>query len=260
MSRQSRHGYPRRSYRSALRHFVRRNWRPFTVLGLSYLGVLALLSFIMRGFFLGFVTGGLLTAFVGMVLIFGVVTTGTLSQVVGSWGEDNTRDLLIRAKRRGLIFGWVDNVEVEGGDVDHLVAAPAGWFAIDSKWHSRSFDSRLVAQDAERAKRSARRASLILLSLKHRADVTPVAVCWGGTRDEIPGGHTVAHDVHFLAGTQLKRWLRELPEGQLDRATAMPVLEELRRFRARVQPGDRRSGGQIATASAHRKERTTVTA
>jgi hypothetical protein len=29
----------------------------------------------------------------------------------GAWGEDNTRDELQRAKRKGLVWGWVDSLD-----------------------------------------------------------------------------------------------------------------------------------------------------
>ena len=48
----------------------------------------------------------MLSIFVGTVLFFSVVISGSMNQVVGSFGEDNTRDVLGWAKRRRLIWGW----------------------------------------------------------------------------------------------------------------------------------------------------------
>jgi hypothetical protein len=52
----------------------------------------------------------------------------------GVYGEDNTRDVLRRARRKRNIWSWIDNLEIQSADVDHLVIAPAGIYAIDSKW------------------------------------------------------------------------------------------------------------------------------
>ncbi len=57
-------------------------------------------------------------------------------QLSGAYGEYNTRDALRAAHRRHHIWGWIDNLEVQGGDIDHLVLAPSGIYAIDTKWHT----------------------------------------------------------------------------------------------------------------------------
>ncbi len=62
--------------------------------------------------------------------------TGASRQLSGAYGEDNTRDALRAAHRRHHIWGWIDNLEVQGGDIDHLVLAPSGIYAIDTKWHT----------------------------------------------------------------------------------------------------------------------------
>lgn len=236
MLRRSRHGYPRRAYRQAFWPWLVTNRAVLLVMLLGYSGLMALMAFTSGGYFRGLAHGFLTATFGGMLLTAFVTTTGTIGQVVGAWGEDNTRDILKWARNRRLVHGWIDNVEVQGGDIDHLVATRTGWIAIDSKWHSRSFDAELIAQDAERAKRAARRASLVLRSLRHNTEVRALAVCWGGSRHEIPDGIAIAHDVEFVDGTHLKRWLRELPDGTLDRQTARATLKELRQFRNRVRP------------------------
>ena len=241
MQRRSPHGYPRRAYRRAFWPWLVANRSVLLVMLLGYAGLMTLLAFTSSGYFRGLTHGLLSATFVGMLMIGFVTSTGMIGHVVGAWGEDNTRDILKWARKRRLVHGWIDSVEVQGGDIDHLVATRTGWIAIDSKWHSRSFDAELIAQDAERAKRAARRASLVLRSLRQNAEVRALAVCWGGSRHEIPGGIATAHDVEFVDGTHLKRWLRHLPDGSLDRRTAQATLKELRRFRNRVRP----ENGQI---------------
>src|SRR5690606_126514 len=77
-------------------------------------------------------------------------------QVRGDLGEVNTRDELKRAKRRRLIWGWVDSITVSTGDIDHLVITRRGGVvAIDSKWRSEA-----VGTDIGRSAASARSAAL----------------------------------------------------------------------------------------------------
>ncbi len=42
-----------------------------------------------------------------------LLQTGSTRQLSGMYGEDNTRDVLRRARRRRHIWGWIDNVEVQ---------------------------------------------------------------------------------------------------------------------------------------------------
>lgn len=239
MRGRNRHGYARRAYRRTLRRFLVRNRYGLLTLTAGYALIMVVLGLVQDAYVLGLAQGAFTVAFVAMVLIGFMAATGSMWQMTGAWGEDNTRDVLRWAKRRGLVFGWVDNVEVEGGDVDHLVATSSGWIALDSKWHSVTLDGRVVARDAERTIKAARRAALILRSLNHPAPVRPVAILWGGSRDEIPDKHRVAHDVEFVSGSYFKQWLRELPSGGSDKAAAEAVLRELRAFRDTVRPGDK---------------------
>jgi len=82
----------------------------------------------------------------------------------GVYGEDNTREVLRRARRKRHIWSWIDNLEIQSADVDHLVIAPAGIYAIDSKWHTTDLTSAVLHTDAAAARAAARRASLILRS------------------------------------------------------------------------------------------------
>lgn len=205
----------------------------------GYVGIMVVLALLQDGYILGIAQGAFTAASIATVLIGFIVVTGSTWQLAGAWGEDNTRETLRWAKRRGLIHGWVDNVEVQGGDVDHLVATSNGWIALDSKWHSVTLDSHVIETDAERTIKAARRATLILRSLKHPAPVKPVAVLWGGTRDEIPGSRGVAHDVEFISGSYFKRWLRELPPGGIEKQTSEVVLRKLQTFRDTVRPEDK---------------------
>ena len=77
-----------------------------------------------------------------------------LSQIRGAWGEENTRSELERAKRPRLIWGWVDSIALQAGDLDHvIVTRRAGLIIADSKWrnHVTSTDAADMARAARKA-------------------------------------------------------------------------------------------------------------
>lgn len=236
--KRSRPGHPRRKYRARFKPFLIANRRGLAGLLVGYLLGIVIFNLTMDGYLQGFMHGFWTTALLALVLLGFLTATGSMNQVTGSWGEDNTRDILKWAMRRRLIYGWVDNVEVQGGDVDHLVATSNGWIAIDSKWHSSGLDATVIERDATRALQAARRARLVLRSLKSADDVRPVAVVWGGNQSDIPEGTQTAHGVDFISGSHLKRWLRNQPRGGGDAQLARTQLRQLAQFRQRVRPPD----------------------
>jgi hypothetical protein len=97
----------------------------------------ALIRLVLDGYALGFMDGVLATALVALVLTAFHASTGSIWQLAGAWGEENTRDVLRAAKRRRHIWGWIDSVAIADGDIDHLVVTRDGRLvAIDSKWHA----------------------------------------------------------------------------------------------------------------------------
>jgi len=113
----------------------------------------------------------------------------------GAWGEDNTRNELQRAKRNRLIWGWVDSITLQAGDLDHLVVTRhGGLVAIDSKWRNQhtADDALDMARGASKARlRVEGLAQTLLLSqrggARHRArsnalTVRPVVVLWGAAQ------------------------------------------------------------------------------
>ena len=117
----------------------------------------------------------------------------------GAWGEENTRDQLRRAQHKKLIWGWVDSVAVEFGDIDHLVVTRSGGLlAIDSKWrsHSDGAGRDAMVQSAQRCKV---RAEGVIRSLRKPEQtrrggaasprpVRPVVVLWGALHYDIAQG------------------------------------------------------------------------
>lgn len=238
MVRRRRQTYARRRYRRDLKRYLVKNRRPLCGLTVGYAIVMAVLSVVLDGYLLGIFHGAATVLFLAMVFVAQITATGSIRHLTGAWGEDNTKDLLRWARHRRLIHGWVDSLEIQGGDVDHLVATPSGWIAIDSKWHSQSLDWSVVARDVSRSTKAARRASLILRSLHQPADVRPAVVLWGGSRDELSDLDRVVDGVEIVSGSDLKDWFRKLPTGGMDRRAAKTALHDLRTFKARVRVPD----------------------
>ncbi|WP_137295363.1 hypothetical protein [Nocardioides dongxiaopingii] len=167
--------------------------------------------------------------------------------VRGAWGEDNTRSELQRAKRRRLVWGWVDSITFQAGDLDHVVITRTGHLlAIDSKWRNdvTAAEREAMTKTAKRARlRAGGLASTIFTKeagARHRARVRPLAaiqlvVIWGAAQRTVPKGGVEIDDIHFLAGRDLVPWLRSLEGESVGKDAAKDALERLRAFRAKAR-------------------------
>jgi hypothetical protein len=160
----------------------------------------------------------------------------------GAWGEENTRSELNRARRKRIIWGWVDSVTLENGDIDHLVVTCAGGLiAIDSKWRNRTdvADREAMARAAQKTRLRAEGLLNTLLRREpgtHRAKtgaprVTPLLVVWGAEQHAIPAGADV-DGIEVVGGRQLITWLEHRHGDAIDEAAAREVLARLKDFRA----------------------------
>ena len=159
----------------------------------------------------------------------------------GAWGEDNTRSELQRAKRKRLIWGWVDSINLQGGDLDHLVVTRRGGLvAIDSKWRNQAGDTLDMAQAARRVRIRAEGLARTLLAAergaRHRSRVNPlrvvpVVVLWGAVQPEVPDQARV-DGIDFVAGRRLLAWLDTLDSEPVDKSAAADVIERLETYRA----------------------------
>lgn len=234
----TRPSYARRRYSVARRQFLQRNAPVLAALGAGAVLLAWVQHLLMDGYLLGVMHGLILATYVCAVMTSFHLVTGAGRLLAGAWGEENSQDLLRRAKRKGLIWGWVDNLEVASGDVDHLVLTRDGaWIALDSKWHSGAA-LRYGLSDIWSARASAQRARNILRSLRHpRPLVTPVVVVWGGGQHELTESWLEVEDVAVVKGRALVDWLSQRRTGDaLDRATARRMLRELRQFHQEVNP------------------------
>lgn len=162
----------------------------------------------------------------------------------GAWGEDNTRSELQRAKRKRLIWGWVDSIDLQAGDLDHLVVTRrAGLIAIDSKWRNEARDTLAMAQAAHRvqlrAEGLARKVLKTERGARHRRKtnplrVTPVVVLWGAAQRDVPDQAQV-NGIDFVSGRRFLVWLRALDGEPVDKSAARDVIQRLEQYRASVR-------------------------
>ena len=205
--RKGRGSFAERELKTGFIRFLRANALRLSVFLLLVALLAALCSLFMRGYVLGLAHGALVVVTATAIYQLFVLGTGQSHRLAGKWGEDNTRNLLRAAKRRGHVHDWIDNLEIQGGDVDHLVIAPSGVFAIDSKWHGVDLDEWVLERDTKAAIEGARRARLVLHSEKHRDEVTPLVVVWGGSQRQVPEHGIRVNDVLVIRGERLRRWL-----------------------------------------------------
>ena len=214
-----------------------------TILGFSTFVVVATVTGALRWYLLGAVHAGLTAT--GLHLVHSAFLANdreALWHLRGAWGEDNTCSELQRAKRRRLIWGWVDSISLQSGDLDHVVITRrAGLVAVDSKWRNQvtAADTTDMARAAQKAKARAEGLARTVLrserGARHRAKVqslavTPVVVVWGAAQHTVPDC-AVLEGVSFVAGRKLVSWLRELDGETVPKDAAQDALERLERYR-----------------------------
>lgn len=245
------HPYSRREFRRRFSVWIRRNVKLVVGLTVGFFALVAILTGLLLvtmpwSAFSWWLLGALQTGAVAAYLH--LLHTGFLAHdadairhVRGAWGEDNTRSELQRAKRKNLVWGWVDSLGLMYGDIDHLVVTRRGGLvAIDSKWRSSTNDAAEMARAAQKVRlraegltrdllkgdtRGSRRAKVNPLS------VTSVVVLWGAAQHRVPDGAKF-DDIEFIAGQKLVAWLAQLDGQPVDQAAAAGILRSLEIQRA----------------------------
>jgi hypothetical protein len=245
--------FPARQLKRRRNEWMRRNATMVALVvgGVVVLGVVVSLILLtvpmpVRLYALGLTHAGLIAAALHLLnSAFLANDQKAMWQMRGAWGEDNTRSELQRAKRRRLIWGWVDSVELQAGDIDHIVVTRRGGVVIiDSKWRNQITRDDVPAM-ADSARRAALRAEGVLRTLlkresgaRHRTRVQPVSVTaavvlWGAARTAVPSDVNV-DGVRFLDGRQLLDWLAQLDGHEVPRDAAKDVLKLLTDYRSAV--------------------------
>lgn len=248
--------YSRRVLRVRIRTWLRRYSNLVALSGLTVLVLIALESALVLGigrrgplqwFLVGAISALLLTALIGALCsTFLITDEEAVRQIRGAWGEENTREELKRAQRRQTIWGWVDSLTVQSGDVDHIVISrKGGLLAIDSKWRTKvdaaGRDAMVrQARDARRRTETAVRTVLDRQQRGRRSDgtairVRTVVVLWGSAQATLPPD-VEFEGVEFIRGRELVSWLDRLDGDLVERAPAEELLCDLEDYRNRAWP------------------------
>jgi len=245
--------YPRREFRRRYRHWVRSNLKLVAAVTAAVAASLALITILFVAlapstnvvyYLLGLVHATVIASYLFLVhSAFLAHDGGAIWQLRGAWGEDNTRSELQRAKRKRVIWGWVDSISLQAGDLDHLVVTRRGGLvALDSKWRNKATaeDNIDIVKAAKLARLRAEGLTRTLLkserSARHRSRSNPLTVrsavvLWGAAQHTVPHG-TQIDGIDFVAGRKLRAWLNELDGQPVGKDAALDVLKRLETYRA----------------------------
>lgn len=186
----------------------------------------------------GLMTGFVVTALVAVVGFAFLLNGDGAFLIAGALGESHTEEELEAARKQGFIWSAVPNVEAGGRDVDHIVLAPAGVIAIETKWRFKGADAHYLAWATSKATDAARQARLVLKSkgVDSPQDVRAVLVVWGGARRELPPQQLIG-DVAVVRGDHLVEWLRGSARGPLAQDHAEVLQRKLTAFAASHSSG-----------------------
>ena len=229
-----RKSFVRRRLRADFYGFLRSNPLPLAMLagvGVAFFTYYRI--FLNGGWLEGFLDGTFLSILVGMVLLLFLVSGGGVMQLGGSWGETATQEAFKRAAKKGWIWGSVHNVELDGSDIDHVLVAPSGIFAVETKWRFVPLTQDFLSDSAWQAKRAAKKAASVLRSkdVDQSQLVTPLVVIWGKGQDFMPDEGLMQDGVLVIAGSDLRKsWLAKQAKGIVAQDNAEELLERLQTF------------------------------
>ncbi len=232
-----RKAYGRVVFWQEIRKLLKANW-------LIVLGFFAALLFgswmfslRMHGYWLGLAQGLLALVFTIFLSALLLTYSGAAWKLAGAWGESNTRDVLRVARRKGMIWGWVDTMKFSGTDIDHIVVTKMGLLALDSKWHARELDAATIHRDVKSAKSSAgklrtalksRNLRDISIDLPSELPVRPAVVVWGVAEKQLLECEQLHDGVVFIAGKNLRRWVEsECSVGPVRRSPGRRLARDL---------------------------------
>lgn len=199
---------------------------------------------------LGLLHAGLIGLAVAAIFrAFIVVYAEARNQLAGIWGEEFTAEELGRMQRRGVVWGSVDGIALQGMDIDHLaVTRRAGLLAIDSK-HRARLDEPSLAAMARSARAAATKADSIMRDLRvsvgepkglraspaREFRVNPVIVVWGRAQRDLPRP-IVVDRVPIVPGRAFGPWLSTIEVETVSESHAAELLVKLHQFRERHNP------------------------
>lgn len=240
------HPYSRLEFRRRLLAWLRRNLKLVACTAVGLVASVALVTWLLlatmpastfRSWFLGVLQTGVVATYLHVLYAaFLAHDADAIRHVRGAWGEDNTRSELQRAERMRLVWGWVDSLTLQHGDIDHLVVTRhGGLVAMDSKWRSQVSDKADMARAAQKVRLRAEGLTRDLLRGNSRGtrrakvnplSVTSVVVLWGPAQHGVPEGASV-DGIEFIAGRSLVDWLARLDGQPVEKAAAADILRSL---------------------------------
>ena len=243
--------YSRRVFQRRFAHWAKQNVKIVLALTAGVVGLVAVVTFgltvllpttALTWWLLGVFQATMMAIYIHFLHAGFLAHDGeAIRHLRGAWGEENTRSELQRAKRKQVIWGWVDSISLQAGDLDHLVVTrQGGLVAVDSKWRNQASDTTDMARAARKARLRAEALAKTLLKgergARHRANinslrVTPVVVLWGAAQHGVPDGARV-DDIEFVAGRHLLEWLRKLEGQTVNEVAAADVVKRLEGYRA----------------------------
>lgn len=242
--------YSRRALRTMFGTWVRRNWRLISLMTAGAVGVLIFESVLMtwlwhvpgKGYVLGLTHATIVAAFIQVICTsFLASNREAIWHLRGAWGEENTRSELQRAKRKRLIWGSIDSVNLSTGDIDHIVVTRSGGLVVlDSKWRTEPVTNPSeLAQSAAKVKLRTEALTRSLLKNErgnHRAagsavPVVPAVVLWGPAQHDLPS-HAESDGIRFVSGKNLISWIGDLEGQPIEKFAARDLLRRLDDFRA----------------------------
>lgn len=241
----ARRSHANRMMRSELRSFVAANWKRFLLVELLFIagavtmGGLTLTSVHSSGgiFLGGFAAGVLIAAIQAMIVVAWLLSGQGYSYAQGDLGESLTREELEKAKKAGLIFDWVDNIELNKQDIDHLVVSPTGVIAVETKFKARQVTAHDLLANINQSVRSARKAQSVLLSkdVAKPQEVRSLVVVWG----KAPGFEeaiTAEMAGRVIRGPALLDWLAALQGIGIDKTDGLQLVSSLEAFALNHRP------------------------
>lgn len=212
--------WARAKARRAQYRFIRRNWRPVTVLvSATVVPGIAVAAFLPPPV-AGFLLGVLLTSVGAAVWFLAVQATGTAPTMAGDTAEQWTAQELRRLRRKG--WRLVNRVALKHKDIDHVLIGPGGAYAIETKWTATAW--RLDPSD-DRIRRAAAQASDNAQDLRRWQEfkslgvsVEPVVFLWGAGLADVVTGQSVwrLHGVDVVIGARAKDWREQLGADRLN--------------------------------------------
>jgi hypothetical protein len=218
-----------------------RRWRTYAILtAVAVVGILVAL-------FVPFISprqgyASLVLAVLATLLVISMVSLenpATDDEVADGW----TLSPLRKAR------GWwvVDKLPFERDDVDHVVVAPAGILAVESRYHPTARTPERLASELRSAERSSHKVRLLLRAERMRniAPVVPVLIVWGPGAPELADGYEVRDGVHMVDGSRPQRWMHLFAASGLSLGLRRDLAARFERFANRTAGIDARVMGSL---------------